>query len=235
MKKNWILVFDSGNGGKHTMEQIRAYLPHENYILFMDKTNCPYGNKSKHKLKKIVTKTIKKVVQKYDVKLVVIACNTISSMFGTYLQKTFYETPFVFVLPIVESHILHKPTLILSTKNTAKYNKNLKIYKKRKNVYVYGFSNLAKMIDDSDGDCEKLQPYLDKKLKKYVNKNIQNVVLGCTHFNYIKEQISTAIKSQVSFYENSKNVCIKVKDILVAAGKFSRKKTKGEIIEICHI
>ena len=235
MGKKWILVFDSGTGGKYTMEQIRQYLPHENYLLFMDKTNCPYGNKTKLNLKKIITKTLKKLTAKFDIKLIVIACNTISSMFAEFLQKKFYDMPFVFVLPDVNKNILQNSTLILCTKNTAKYNKNLKKYKKQKNVWVHGFDNLAKKIDDCNGDFGILQPYLNKKLKRYANKKPVNVVLGCTHFNYIKEQIKTALKTDVNFLENSQDVSFKVKDKLVATSNLSRKKAVGELLILYHI
>lgn len=235
MEKSWILVFDSGTGGKYTAEQIREILPCENYLLYMDKTNCPYGNKSRHKLKKIVTNAIKKLTQLYNIKLIVIACNTISSVLGEYLKKIFYDIPFIFVLPTVKTQILQQPTLFLSTKNTAKHNKLLKKYKKYKNVWVYGFANLAKMIDESSGDYKKLQPYLSKKLKTFIYKKPVNVVLGCTHFNYIKEQIQFALKTKVNFYENSKKVALLVKENLIALGKINHKKNKGDWLVIFYI
>lgn len=235
MEKSWILVFDSGTGGKYTMEQIRKILPNENYLLFMDKTNCPYGNKPKNKLKNIITSTIKKIKQKYDLKLIVIACNTLSSMFACYLQKIFKDTPFVFVLPSTEKQILLKPTLFLVTKNTARYNKDLKIYKKQKNIWVLGFDNLAKMIDDCAGNYDVLQAYLNKKLKKFKNKKPVNIILGCTHFNYITKQIKKSLGYEIDFYENSQNVAKKVKQMLIATGKLSRKKSLGDLLTIYHI
>lgn len=235
MAKKWILVLDSGLGGKHTMQQIKEYLPHENYLLFMDKLNCPYGNKSRHKLKKIVTKNIKKLLRLYNIKLVVIACNTLSSMFSKYLQKTFYNIPFVFVLPKIQNSLLQHPTLILSTKNTAKYNASLKKLKNTKNAYVLGFTNLAKQIDNCGQNYNLLQPYLNKKLKPFANKNIKNVVLGCTHFNYIKPQLQIALNSQLQFYENSVSVAKKVKTTLLAAGCLNKLKTSGDVLQIYHI
>lgn len=235
MKKSWILVFDSGSGGRYTMEQIRAVLPQENYLLFMDKTNCPYGNKSKHRLKKIVTKNIEKLLKKFDIKLVVIACNTVSSIMDKYLQNKFYQIPFVFVNPQIDNYILNVPTLFLTTKNTAKYSRFLKSYKHNKNVYVFGFKTLAKMIDDCSKNYHLLQPYINNKLKKFKNKNIQNVVLGCTHFNHIKNQIQTALCTNVNFYENSKNIAVKTKQILQASNILSHKKTQGDLLLIYNI
>ncbi|MGN1221978.1 MAG: hypothetical protein ACI4TT_01935, partial [Christensenellales bacterium] len=68
-----------------------------------------------------------------------------------------------------------------------------------------------------------------------VSKKPVNVVLGCTHFNYIKEQIKTALKTDVNFYENSQDVSFKVKDKLIATSNLSKKKSTGELLILYHI
>ena len=74
--KKSILVIDSGNGGKYTLNILIKFLPHENFIFFEDDTNVPYGKKSKKKLQKITQKNLNYLLKNYQIKLVIFACNT---------------------------------------------------------------------------------------------------------------------------------------------------------------
>lgn len=235
MVKNWILVYDSGNGGRWTLSKLKEILPNENYLFFMDKKHCPYGNKSVIRLKKIVSNNISKLRKKYNIKMLVIACNTVASTMTEYLKQKFYDLPIVFVTPCITPEIVKKPTLILATKNTVKTNQDIAKVKDKKWVYVYGFSNLAKKIDDVNGNFDLLQPYLNQKLRRYKNKKISNVVLGCTHFNYITEQIQNALKTKVDFFENSTCASLRAKSILYAFNMENKKKVQGDTLVVYKI
>lgn len=194
-----ILVLDSGNGGKYTLKKIKKVLPNENFIFVEDDKNCPYGEKNKQKLKKIAKKLIKNLNFIYNIKLIVLACNTLSSTCLESLTKQFPSIKIIPTLPVIKN--FKKPTLIICTKATQKYNLQVKKCKKNKNVFVEGFTDLAKKIDENIKNLDILQPFLDKSLKKYANMNISNVVLGCTHFNLIKKQITKSlIKSSEQSY-----------------------------------
>ena len=69
MRKKWILVIDSGNGGAWTLSKIRNLLPNENYLFFMDTTHSPYGNKSKKQLISITEKSFNKLFQIFDINI----------------------------------------------------------------------------------------------------------------------------------------------------------------------
>lgn len=186
-----ILVIDSGNGGKWTLNILKRFLPNENYIFFEDDTNVPYGKKSKKKLEKITKKNLDFLLKNYSIKTVVFACNTLSSTVDNFVKKTYPNLPFVFINPCVKN--FKKNTLILCTKTTKKYNKVLKKIKENKNVKILCFKFLAQKIDENIKNLSILQHFFNKKLKKYANMNISNVVLGCTHYNFVKKQICFAL------------------------------------------
>lgn len=200
-----ILVLDSGNGGKYTLNIIKKVLPNENYIFIEDDLNCPYGQKNKRKLTKISKKIIKKALNLYKIKIIVLACNTLSSACLSSLKKEFSHLPIIPTLPVLKK--FKKNTLILCTTATKKYNKQFKTIKGSKKIQVVGFGNLAKKIDDNIDNLDILQPFLNKKLKKYANMDISNVVLGCTHYNLAKKQICNALlqNSEKSYVKLSSN------------------------------
>ena len=236
MVKKWILVVDSGLGGKYTLSKIKELLPNENYILFMDKTHAPYGNKTKKQLRRIVSYNFKKIFRVFNIKMVVLACNTLSSTCFEYLSKIYQSTPIIKIEPYFEPKLFNaKPTLILATKSTLKNNKRIKAYKKYKNIYCFGFKKIAKVIDELQGDCDSLQNYIYLKLKRFKGKNIKNIVLGCTHFNYIINQISNVFNDDLCFFENSGGVAKETYDVLKYSGRKSRSKKMGETLVLYKV
>lgn len=207
-KNGYILVLDSGNGGKYTLKKIKKLLPNESYIFVEDDKNCPYGKKNKQKLKKIAKNLIRKLNFLYQIKIIVLACNTLSSTCLDSLSKQFPDVKIIPTFPVLKN--FKKPTLILCTKATKRYNRGLKKYKQNENVFIESFPVLAKKIDENIEDLDKLQPFLDKKLEKYAYLDICNVVLGCTHFNLIKKQISKVL------LKNSDEHYVKLSDKRIA-------------------
>ncbi len=236
MEREWILVMDSGIGGLWTLNKIKKILPNENYLYFMDTLHSPYGNKSIKKLKNIAYANIKKIIDFYNIKLIVLACNTLSSVCYEYLTQKF-KVPIIKIEPFFEpTEFQNNNTLVLATKSTIKHNQNLKKYFGYANIYLFGFGTLAKIIDNSKGDYKTLQNYLNKELSKFKDKNIKNIVLGCTHFNYIKHELQN-IFGKVEFFENSENIAKIVKKTLKNHKKLqnnskiiSKKQKKGEFL-----
>lgn len=228
MKRDWILVIDSGIGGLWTLKEIQKRLPYENYIYFMDAVNAPYGNKSVKKLKKIVMNIITKISSIYKIKAIVLACNTISSVCYDYIVSNF-SIPIFKIEPVYNPKLFNgQNTLLLATKNTIQKNKNLAIYENYPNIFLYGFKTIAKKIDEANGNYNILEPYLERKLRDFKNKNIKNIVLGCTHFNYIKTELKN-IFGEVKFFENSKNLAKNIKKSIKKAPKtqfFAKNKQK---------
>ena len=215
MKKSWILVVDSGMGGMWTLEHIKRILPNENYLFFMDRVHSPYGNKSLKTILKIAKNNMKKILKVFDVKLVVLACNTLSSIAFECLKNAYPNLPIIPISPFVDlKKIGKKPTLLLATKNTIKHNIDIKKYKNLDCVKMCGFGNLAKKIDKNMQNLDVLMPFLSKKLKIFQKNNIKNILLGCTHFGFLKQQFKKIFGNDVQFFENSDLVAKQVKTVL---------------------
>jgi glutamate racemase len=233
---SYILIFDSGSGGRFVLSKFKKVLPNEDYLLFCDTKNCPYGNKKPTELKALVLSTLQRLVLKYNIKLIVIACNTVSSMFKDYLEDYFSSfCPIMFVEPKVEPKILSKKTLIIGTKNTINHNKKIKSFAKNSNVFLQGFGSLAYKIDFCDGKYFLLQNFLNIHLAKFRKYKIKNVIIACTHFNFIKREIKIALNSNVKFFENSICVAKNAKKLLSTLNALNIKNREPKTIFLTEI
>lgn len=198
-------VLDSGIGGASVLKAIVELMPKEKYIFLIDNKNMPYGNKLKFKLKAIVKKNITFLIKKYNIKMLVLACNTATSICADFLRDNF-KIPIICVEPPIKPAIetQDKKILVLGTKNTLKNNKTIKnaiskVKKKNKNLFSKNkikikkliIKDLARKIDENFKNLDNIQDLLNKKLNNY--KNYDSLVIGCTHYNFIKNQIQKCL------------------------------------------
>ena len=197
--KKYVLLYDSGMGGQYVLNVFKSKFKHTHFLLYADTLHAPFGNKSKQELEKILFTALFEMTKKYPIFRIIIACNTMSSMFKNQIKRIYSNT--IFIEPQINKKILSKPTLVLATQNTIKYSAKLKKYKRHPNYYEVSFKSLAKKIDSCQGDFDSLLPYIKRKLFPY--NFVQNIVLGCTHYNWIKPQIEQCFTHKITFYESS--------------------------------
>lgn len=186
-------VIDSGVGGASILKEIIKQLPNENYVFVADTLNAPYGDKSSKKIVSFVLEIVRFLVLKRGIKILVVACNTASAIAKESILKEFPNLPCVFVEPPIKTAVDKgkKNILILATKRTLKSNKTIKYYEmlaksKKIKIKKLFIKNLAKFIDDYSNDMNKIDALLKENIK---NKNYDAVVLGCTHYNFVKANI----------------------------------------------
>lgn len=217
--EDYVLIFDSGNGGQYVFEQFVNQIHNQNVILYKDTLFCPYGDKDKDILKSHIIKLFGNLFKRYNIKLVIIACNTISSMFKTIFKKHFKNTKFLFIEPLITKKILGQKTLLLATSNTIKSNKKIKKYKNNPNLICIGFPNLAKQIDDNINNLDEVLPFLKNNLSKLCVHKFNNIILGCTHYNLIKKQLKKLF-GKVNFIDNTQNQINKATKFLLQQNNF---------------
>ena len=232
--EKWILVLDSGIGGLYTLKILQKKMPTENFLFFMDKMHSPYGNKPANKLNKLVCDNVKKVRAMFEIKAIVLACNTASAVCYETIKAQNADLPTFKIQPYVDiKKFEDKPTLVMVTKNTARHCAELAKIESKKNVFLMSFGKLARQIDKTNGNFDMLLPFLRKKMCKYSHMNIQNIVLGCTHFNHIKPQLRT-IFGDVKFFESSPKVANECKKVL-RKNHLLKKSGNGRTIIFCKV
>ena len=196
--KRYILLYDSGKGGKNVLEVFKKVFPNENFLLFCDKKNAPFGNKREDELEKILFSALFSLTKKYPIKAIVIACNTMSSLFKREVKKI-YPNSF-FVEPKINKKLLAKNTLVLATKSTIRNNKKLKFYENFSTYHALALPSLATKIDNTK-NMNTLLPYLKKKLLHYLY--CENIILACTHYTCLKPQLAQVFPHPIFFYDSA--------------------------------
>ena len=224
-------VFDSGIGGLTTLEEIRKLLPNENYIFYADTKNNPYGNKTKEELYSITEEIVDFLLNK-DVKIIVIACNTATTNCINHLREKYKNINFIGTEPAIKVACdnNYKNTLVMATQGTINSEKIQSLLdknmKENENFYLLPCEGLANAIETKNE--EKIDKLLFKYLNEYKNKEIDAIVLGCTHYPIIKDKIQSYFP-KAKIIDGNIGVAKRVKFILEENNLLSNSKELGSV------
>ncbi|AVC44042.1 glutamate racemase [Francisella tularensis subsp. novicida] len=186
-------VFDSGIGGLTIVKNLMSILPNEDIIYFGDIARIPYGTKSRATIQKFAAQTAKFLIEQ-EVKAIIIACNTISAIAKDIVQEIAKAIPVIDVITAGVSLVDNLNTVgVIATPATINSNAYaLQIHKKNPNIEVY--SNpcglFVSMIEEGFVSGQIVELVAKEYLSYFHDKNIQALVLGCTHYPIIKESIA---------------------------------------------
>ena len=218
MSKTPIGIFDSGIGGLTIYQEIHELLPDENIIYLADNKNAPYGGKSKEKIIEYSIKNTEFLLQN-DCKLIVVACNTASTNAVKYLREH-YKVPFIRVQPAIKPAALNSKTKnvgILATIGTLEsdllYETSQK-FAKEVTVFEQVGGGLVSLIESGKINSPEMTELLDKYLQPMLLKNIDQLVLGCTHYPFLIPQIKKIVSDSVSILDSGEAIARQTKVIL---------------------
>ena len=229
MNNNKIGIFDSGIGGVTVLKEIIKLLPNENYIYYSDSKNNPYGDKEDKEIIEICDKIVNNFIEQ-KCKAIVIACNTASAKAAKTLREKYTQIPIIAIEPaykMVHDFSYDKVTLVMATKGTIESEKFHKLYSKYDNhkTYLMACPGLADIIEE--GNKAKIKEYLEIHLKKYVGK-VHNVVLGCTHYPLIQEEIKEVL-GEVEFFNGAASLAKHLKEVLEEKDLISDSPNRGTV------
>ncbi len=191
------------------MRELIKVLPNEDYIYYSDTINNPYGDKTNEEIISISDNVVKTLIDK-GCKIIVIACNTASAISKDYLRSK-YNVPIIAIEPAYKAVPNNEKTLVMATNATINSDKFKILFNTydNHNTILLSCSGLADLIEA--GNKDKIISYLKDKIGEY--KDVKNVVLGCTHYPLIKEEI-TKVLGPVNFFDGSVGVAKHTKEVL---------------------
>jgi glutamate racemase len=215
---NPIGFFDSGIGGTSIWKEVHELLPNESTIFLADSKNAPYGEKSKEEIIRLSIKNTEFLLNK-NCKLIVVACNTATTNAINYLRET-YKVPFIGIEPAIKPAALKTKTNaigILATQGTLSselFNKTSDIYTSGINVIEQNGDGLVNLIETGKLYSKEMELLLEKYLTPMVNKNIDYLVLGCTHYPYLIPILQKLIPKNIKIIDSREAVAKQTKTVL---------------------
>lgn len=184
MKNLHVCFFDSGIGGISLLYDCVCKLPNVDFTYFADNDNVPYGSLSHDKILKLTLRRFDEIRER-NPSAAVVACNTVTAQCIDYLRNK-YPFEIVGIQPAIKPAAEIGRTLVLATPSTAHSSSLLTLQNKygMGRTYVEACKNLAEYIEKNIFDISE-----DEIISRLPKADCDAVVLGCTHYIFVKEII----------------------------------------------
>jgi glutamate racemase len=213
-------IFDSGIGGLTVVKAIRAALPSERLIYFGDTARVPYGPKSQVTIRKYAADDTA-ILMRYQPKLIIVACNTVSALALDVVEKSCYGIPVIGVL---------KAGAELAVEVTK--NNRIGVIGTQATVCSNAYARAINLLNDDTVVISKACPlfvplaeegFIDHPATKLIaseylaeirNHNIDTLVLGCTHYPILRQVIAEIVGPEIQIIDSAEAVAIKTRELL---------------------
>ena len=229
-------IFDSGLGGLIIAKAIMEKMPQYNYVYFGDTLNLPYGGKSKDVVYNHSLKVVDYLFHKQDCNLIIIACNTASvcalrQLQQKYLVKNYPDRRILgVVIPTIETIVERSDNKIgiLATETTIKsrvYDYEIKKIAKASIEIISKASPLLVPMIEHNG-IQWVRPILKHYLQPFIDAKVQSLLLGCTHYPYLKNMIKEILPNNINLISQDEIIPNKLFDYLSRHPEIENKITK---------
>lgn len=218
-KKQAIGIFDSGLGGLTVLKEIEKVLPNEDIIYFGDTARVPYGPRSSETVTKYTFQSINFLLEN-NIKAIVIACNTSSARSLTNAQNR-YNIPIIGVVkPGAKAAFLatkNKKIGIIGTQGTISskaYDKEISILDKNIEVFSNACSLFVPLVEEGWAGTDIAEMIARKYLDYFTDKDIDTLVLGCTHYPILIDTIKKIVKDKIMLINPAVETAIELQKML---------------------
>lgn len=236
MDKRPIGVFDSGLGGLTCVNCMLDELPDEKLIYFGDTARTPYGSKAESTVKNFSAQISDFLVGR-GVKMIVIACNTVSSICAADLQERFPDIPIVGIIEPAARKVAHSCSSenrvgVIGTKvtiNSGIYGRKIREIRDDISVFEMATPAFVPLIEEGFTHSDIMDLTIQYYLDDFILENrIDTLVLGCTHYPLIRDSI-TRLYPNLRIINPSEEIVSDVNSILSENEMFAEEKESENI------
>lgn len=208
-------ILDSGLGGTGIAEEVRRLLPEVEVYYLQDTAHFPYGDRPPEEVVRIIDENCGLLVSK-GAKLIVLACNSASVVSLAHLRQK-YQIPFVGVVPAVKPAAALTKTGKIAvfgtslTSRSAALEELIARFCQGLTVYRIALPGLAEAIEQ--GARDRARAIVANTWREYANLGIDVVVLGCTHYPLIRDDIQQIVGQGVAVIDSNQAVAKQVKRV----------------------
>lgn len=207
-------IFDSGLGGISTLREMRKLLPGEHFIYYGDTGNAPYGTKTREEVLQCVGRVVDRLL-KEQIKALVIACNTATSVAAAQLRKDL-QIPVIGMEPALKpAHEIRKSgkILVLATPLTLREEKFSRLMSRfGEGAEKVPCEGLVELVEAEDRDGAKR--YLETLLAGFRLDEVDAVVLGCTHYVFLRDMIKNMIPDHIAITDGNAGTARQLRRVL---------------------
>lgn len=227
-------IFDSGVGGLSVLREIRTRMAEEPVIYFGDQGHIPYGPRPMGQIREF-SEAITRFLLARGAKLIVVACNTASAAALRFLRETFPDVPFVGMEPAVKPAAEHTQTGrvgVLATPATfqgALYASVVERFANGVELLQDTCPGLVQQIERGNLAGKETRTILEHALQPMIERQIDTVVLGCTHYPFVIPLIQQIVGENVRVIDPAPAVARQIERVLEARGLKSQSPAKGSL------
>jgi len=205
MHEGFVGVFDSGVGGLSVLREIWAQLPHQHTVYFADTAHCPYGSRSADEIRELSVSITEFLIQ-CGAKVIVVACNTASAVSLHYLRERF-SIPIVGMEPAVKpgAERTHTGKVgVIATQVTFQGELFARLVERFANgvdVLTQACPGLVEQVEAGKLHDPETDRLLNLYLQPMVQAGIDSLVLGCTHYPFLREAIQRMVGPDVEIID----------------------------------
>lgn len=207
MRRRPIAVFDSGLGGLSVLRALRAELPHEDFLYFGDCGNAPYGSRPTDEIRRLTLGHAERLLG--CAKALVVACNTATSAAIDDLRTRYPNRVIIGIEPALKPALLAAPNgriLVMATEATLRERKFAALtaqYADRAEIIKCPCPELVAFVERGELSGEALAGVLRRELADACRVPPDAVVLGCTHFPFLRAAIDDVLGGNIRFFDGA--------------------------------
>lgn len=227
-------IFDSGVGGLSVLRAVRDQLPDENFIYIADQTHVPYGPRPKTEVERLSQGIVRFLVNR-DAKLVVVACNTASAAALKKLRASYPGLPFVGMEPAVKPAAEETSSGVvgvLATPATFQgelYHSTVERFAQGVTVLQHTCPGLVHQIEMGRVADAETKEILERALIPMLEKGVDKVVMGCTHYPFVIPLIKEIVGSEIEVIDPAPAVARQVGRLLDRHDLRAKTGGRGQI------
>lgn len=213
-------VYDSGFGGLSVWRELRRMLPNESLIYLGDGKNCPYGGRSREEITAFATDAMERLVTE-GVKMVVVGCNTATTAAVAHLRERWSDLPIVGLEPAVKPACLSSRTrriAVLATEHSLQSEMFLATalrYAGDVEVVKVVGEDFVELVERGAEHSAEAEAAVRKVVEPLLGMNIDKIVLGCTHYPFLRPLIEGVIGDRdIAVIDSGEAVARRVKWLL---------------------
>ena len=223
-------IFDSGLGGLSVWQALHDALPYESLIYLGDGARCPYGSRSREEVLKFTEEAVERLLSE-GCKMIVVACNTATAVAIKYLREKYPDIPFVGLEPAVKPAALTTKSGIigvLATKRSLEgdhFRRAEERFGSEVTILKAVGEGFVEAVEENREHTPETAEIVRKAVQPLVEAGADKIVLGCTHYPFLRAEIASVADEGVEIIDSSAAVARRVIALLEESGI---AKTEGK-------